>query len=701
MTPEELEAQRLAEEAEATNPIMQPTDLIGQQGQQETGTDTNPLLMGGLGLGGGFVASQGEDPAAAPAVQSPVEMATPASVARLTTLPGDGVYDQYDAGIGQLSAGSPMASLIEDLPGNSFYNPLAAGMAKVELSRRERENAQAPQAATNTMMQPTDLMGQQGQQETGINTNPLALAGLGGAAAFQGMFPSDSNQQSSETKISTFGLGMGVENQPYVANTDSGIQRGPSNDLLGMDEITKVTDNLSEQMGVPMTGMRPLNPETGQPASQMLIDAALRSGVALPQASVPINAVQTPQPQATNQPSTYPLDVTVGGQQIPTTPQPAAGSPQALFEQYRAEGPLSQEQIARGEAKALSMGTTFDPDTGFSRDNFLLGQQVPSMPQAPMGVEETRARLGGRTLNQYLNAPDGTEGVYGLRTDPQGRMIPSRGRAAQDSVFAYDAMTRADAYPQYEQEVSEAYDRQTQGIQQRAAQQGQSPSMAAIGSALPGSEFNQAQASQNVPTDVRQALNTPANMRTRDQQSRLAQWEGSTQGRQMGGVAGYERSKESVDPQKQEYDALRIEKLGLEISDLRKGEPSEVAQAESQADQMGLTGEDRQSFIIGKVAGPGAVDRILGKSPTDTKVPTSLIEAKEQRVQLAEARKLYAAGKINEAADILTSIGMINKLTGFPIAPSEYFKDVTPTPPDGGTGSKEPIAEVIARNLKQ
>ena len=67
MTPEELEAQRLAEEAEAqrlaqeaasTNPIMQPTDLIGQQGQQETGTDTNPLLMGGLGLGGGFVASQ-------------------------------------------------------------------------------------------------------------------------------------------------------------------------------------------------------------------------------------------------------------------------------------------------------------------------------------------------------------------------------------------------------------------------------------------------------------------------------------------------------------------------------------------------------------------------------------------------------------------------------------------------------------------
>jgi hypothetical protein len=584
------------------------------------------------------------------------------------------------------------------------------------------------------MMQPTDLIGQQGQQETGVDTNPMLMGGLGGAAAFRGMFPSDGNQQPSveklypeqgmrfgntsgslfsaqpiteivdqprvsQVQVSPFGLGMGTGNQPYVANTDRGIQRGASNNILGMDQVTKATDDMSAQMGVPMTGMRPVNLETGQPASQMLIDAALRSGVALPQASVPINAVETPQPQATNQPFTYPLDVTVGGQQIPTTPQPAAGSPQAFFEQYRAEGPLSPEQIARGEAEALRMGTTFDPDTGFSRDNFLLGQQVPSMPQAPMGVEETRARLGGRTLNQYLNAPDGTEGVYGLRTDPQGRMIPSIGRAAQESVFAYDDMTRADAYPQYEQQVSEAYDRQTQGIQQRAAQRGQSPSMAAIGSALPGSGFDQAQASQSVPTDVRQALNTPAQMRTRDQQSRLAQWEGSIQGQQMGGVAGYERSQESVDPQKQKYDALRIEKLGLEISNLRKGEPGEVAQAESQADQLGLTGEDRQSFIIGEVAGPGVVDRILGKPPTDTKVPTSIIEAKEQRAQLAEARKLFAAGKINEAADILASIGMVNKLTGFPIMPSEYFKGVTPPPPPGDTGSEEPIEDVINRNL--
>ena len=49
----------------------------------------------------------------------------------------------------------------------------------------ERLRLQA-EASTNPMMQPTNLMGQQAPQE---DVNPLALAGLGGAAAFQGMFP--------------------------------------------------------------------------------------------------------------------------------------------------------------------------------------------------------------------------------------------------------------------------------------------------------------------------------------------------------------------------------------------------------------------------------------------------------------------------------------------------------------------------------
>ena len=55
---EEEEELLVQEEILRNNPMMQPTDLMGQQGQQETGMDTNPMLMGGLGLGGGYVASQ-------------------------------------------------------------------------------------------------------------------------------------------------------------------------------------------------------------------------------------------------------------------------------------------------------------------------------------------------------------------------------------------------------------------------------------------------------------------------------------------------------------------------------------------------------------------------------------------------------------------------------------------------------------------
>ncbi len=70
-------------------------------------------------------------------------------------------------------------------------------------------------------------------------------------------------------------------------------------------------------------------------------------------------------------------------------------------------------------------------------------------PNAPMGQDATRAALGGMTLNEYLSAPAGTEGVSGLRTDPQGRMIPSSNTVGGPT-------TRAEAFPGYESEVAKA-----------------------------------------------------------------------------------------------------------------------------------------------------------------------------------------------------------------------------------------------------
>jgi hypothetical protein len=149
-------------------------------------------------------------------------------------------------------------------------------------------------------------------------------------------------------------------------------------------------------------------------------------------------------------------------------PKGAVGSAQENFRQAMLRGEkLDTDQIQRAEAFAESMGTTFDPVFGYSRDPYEQSiaprmaslrpvdprtgeflsqsviaagenagltfpsqvsvpmQQAPQAPIAPMGPEETRARMGGMTLNGYLNAPAGTEGVSGLRTDPQGRMISS------------------------------------------------------------------------------------------------------------------------------------------------------------------------------------------------------------------------------------------------------------------------------------
>ena len=160
----------------------------------------------------------------------------------------------------------------------------------------------------------------------------------------------------------------------------------------------------------------------------------------------------------------------------------APGSPQANFAARMATGEaLSSQEIQDAGVLATSMGTTFDPSTGYSREAFLEAERVkknsipkgvevpmtglrpvnpqsgellsqdviaageeagltfpsqvslpkPQTPQAsiaPMGQEETRAALGGMTLNEYLNAPAGTEGVSGLRTDPQGRMVPNVGQ---------------------------------------------------------------------------------------------------------------------------------------------------------------------------------------------------------------------------------------------------------------------------------
>ena len=100
---------------------------------------------------------------------------------------------------------------------------------------------------------------------------------------------------------------------------------------------------------------------------------------------------------------------------------------------------------AQGQVGAVQSPFLQSPDTpsglgGPLLRGFNMVNDASRPPNAPMGQDATRAALSGMTLNEYLNAPAGTPGVSGLRTDPQGRMIPA------------GFETRAEAFPDFERE---------------------------------------------------------------------------------------------------------------------------------------------------------------------------------------------------------------------------------------------------------
>jgi len=183
-------------------------------------------------------------------------------------------------------------------------------------------------------------------------------------------------------------------------------------------------------------------------------------------------------------------------------------SPQANFLARIETGePLSPEEVKDAEALAARMKTTFDPETGYSREPFnvarnaelnpqmtglrpvdprtgeflspeivalgpIAGKEFPSQvslpvpkapppPIPPMGPEETRARLGGMTLNEYLNAPAGTpEQRTEQFVDPQGRLrrrLTPEASALQG--FAPGVQPLAPEYTDFEQASTDLQDR--------------------------------------------------------------------------------------------------------------------------------------------------------------------------------------------------------------------------------------------------
>jgi hypothetical protein len=168
----------------------------------------------------------------------------------------------------------------------------------------------------------------------------------------------------------------------------------------------------SQAFDMPMTGMRPIDPTTGEPLSQQAIDAANRAGLELPMGNVP-QAPQAPQsprdiavaqqearlqelrngaglsPEAqnvsgqNNQGLSDAAKIVSGQMEAPEgfyNPAPATPADNvqqstvgddtiANFLDFKESGKdMTQDMVDKADDLAAAAGRTFDPETGYSKD---------------------------------------------------------------------------------------------------------------------------------------------------------------------------------------------------------------------------------------------------------------------------------------------------------------------------------------------
>lgn len=115
--------------------------------------------------------------------------------------------------------------------------------------------------------------------------------------------------------------------------------------------------------------------------------------------------------------------------QLPEGVQP--GSPQATFLAERARGGLNQARVKQAEQFAASMGTTFDPETGYSREPFLQAQEQQAQSDASRQASLMGRPMEGQSYAQFMRYEDQPIQRTEQFVDPQGRI---RRRATEAAV---------------------------------------------------------------------------------------------------------------------------------------------------------------------------------------------------------------------------------------------------------------------------
>jgi hypothetical protein len=410
-----------------------------------------------------------------------------------------------------------------------------------------------------------------------------------------------------------------------------------------------------------------------------------------------------------------------GGQErpLPETPTSPVRTPeqvQSILNEQRAtqappvESALGATPSVAPPLEMITAGAQEQPQTAVSP--FLQSPDTPSGlggpllrgfemvndaargPNAPMGQDATRARLGGMTLNEYLNAPAGTPGVSGLRTDPQGRMIPNiaqfqaQPETAQPAVDSdiIPAVTQApvdSAVPttvaQPPVDALSSFERDSLARQQR---------IGGTGSFAGDSAAREARLAER----DRLPGETQTERDTRAAQSR-------TTGGQTGGLSfddarrraeGQLAARGVRNPSASQVNALargiqaaEPERLA-ELETKRAINEARLKTAQATLDRPEFEGKvytvNGVTFAQTSRGGAQVID-------TGTETPeqsTAQMQNFEFTLdQIDKAREAYSAGDVPRANDILTAAGI--QKNGIDVTANEYFGDFTPPPPPGST----------------
>ena len=425
-------------------------------------------------------------------------------------------------------------------------------------------------------------------------------------------------------------------------------------------------------------------------------------------------------------------------------------SPTATAQSFFGQAPASnaaeaaQRLIDAGPAFTQGQAPALDPTS----DEAILARRAgresqfdPRGPNAPMGRDATRAALGGLTLNEYLNAPAGTPGVSGLRTDPQGRMISSPAPAVVNNFAPQTPSVRATPAPFPNTGGGEVSDMLFRGPSQAVPLNtgpGGPPAAFSTGPGGPPPAFSTGPITRPLPNDprgfgTRPLPNDPASTRpgdVRDMFNRnlapnLSDFERESLAREARldartdfGEAVSDRERraargeglsqadardlaQGTDPNASEGQRMRAleiqSRLGLgqfkpekELTDLEKREIESRIRARDAQIKTAQVEQNRPEFA-GKVYTVNGVTfaqtsrggaQVIDTGSETPEQSTAQIQNFEFTLdQIDKAREAYSAGDVARANDILTAAGI--QKNGIDVTANEYFGDLDPqvTPP--------------------